>query len=109
MYEGYARAFQYLATKAGIESVLMQADAVNSDGKRLSHAWNAVVLNGKWYLIHTTWDDPAIFGSGNVLESIHYKYFLKGTKTFDQNHFLSKKFTDNDKAFDFSTISIVDY
>ena len=107
--EGYTRAFKYLADSAGLKCVLMQGTATNTQGKTEKHAWNAVKLKDNWYLIDTTWDDPIIVGRGIVLASTHYKYFLKGTYTFDKDHKLEKQFTDEGKVFSFPSISVTDY
>lgn len=107
--EGYAKAFKYLADKAGIENVLMQGIAVNSEGIQEKHAWNAVNINNSWYLVDVTWDDPIIIGKGTVSSNIHYKYFLKGSNNFYKDHKIEYKFTENGKTFKFPTISISDY
>ena len=107
--EGYTRAFKYLADSAGLKCILMQGTATNTQGKTEKHAWNAVKLNETWYLIDATWDDPIIIGKGIILSSTHYKYFLKGTRSFYKDHKLEKKFTDNGKIFNYPTISEDDY
>ncbi len=48
---GYAAAFKDLSNRAGIPAVIVGSDT-------MSHAWNAVKLNGKWYYIDCTFDDP---------------------------------------------------
>ncbi len=107
--EGYTRAFKYFADAAGITSVMMQGTATNTQGKTEKHAWNAVRLGESWYLIDTTWDDPVIIGRGRILSSTHYRYFLKGSITFNKDHVLERKFTDEGKIFDFPNISSSDY
>lgn len=107
--EGYTRAFKYLADSAGITSVMMQGTATNTQGKTEKHAWNAVRVNDIWYLLDTTWDDPIIVGRGTILASTHYKYFLKGSRSFNKDHVLEKKFTDEGKEFKFPNISLTDY
>ena len=107
--DGYARAFKYLANAAGIECELIQGTATNSSGKTENHAWNAVKLNGKWYYIDVTWDDPVILGRGIGLNKYYYQYFLKGTKTFEENHVENGVFSENGKTFVFPTISSTDY
>lgn len=107
--EGYTRAFKYLADMAGIKCVLMQGSATNRDNMTEKHAWNAVYLNNKWYLIDATWDDPIIVGRGIVLGNVHYKYFLKGSKTFNKDHVLEYQFTEGGKKFSYPKISENDY
>lgn len=42
-----------------------------------NHIWNAVYLNGKWYHLDLTWDDPVVSNGSNVLE---YNFFLISNK-----------------------------
>lgn len=49
--EGYAMAFSDLMTRLGIPVVKLTSSAMN-------HAWNMVKLDGKWYHVDVTWDDP---------------------------------------------------
>lgn len=107
--EGYTRTFKYIADYVGIKCVIMQGTATNTQGKTEKHAWNAVSVDGTWYLIDATWDDPIIVGRGVVLNSTHYKYFLKGSNTFKKDHVLERQFTDGGKVFTYPTISVVDY
>ena len=107
--EGYAKAFKYLANAAGFECELMQGTATNSNGKTESHAWNCIKLNGTWYEIDVTWDDPIIIGGGKVSQSVKYQYFLKGKSTFEKDHILSYQFSDNGKNFSYPYISENDY
>lgn len=58
--EGYAKAFKYLSNSAGYECEMLQGTATNSSGQTESHAWNCVKLNGIWYQVDTTWDDPIL-------------------------------------------------
>ena len=107
--EGYTRAFKYLSDMAGIRCVLMQGNATNSDGTTEKHAWNAVFLNGLWYLVDTTWDDPIVIGRGILAAGTHYKYFLKGSKTFAKDHVLETQFSEGGKVFSYQNISESDY
>ena len=107
--EGYTRAFKYLADAAGIKCVLIQGTATNKQGKTEKHAWNAVNLRNTWYLIDTTWDDPIIVGGGVILSSTHYRYFLKGSRTFAADHISERQFTEKGKFFDYPNISESDY
>ena len=107
--EGYAKSFKYLANSAGIECELVQGTATNSSGVTEKHAWNCVNLDGTWYYIDATWDDPIIIGNGVLLSSTKYKYFLKGTETFADDHIVEKQFSDKGKEFSYPTISTKDY
>lgn len=67
--EGYAKAMAYLCDKIGIPNMLIDGD--NSEGQ--THAWNAIQLDGEWYNIDTTWDDPIL--DPVVEKNIRYNFF----------------------------------
>lgn len=50
---GYAEAMALLLSCSGVENEFMTGTA---DGEL--HAWNRVCLDGKWYQVDATWDDP---------------------------------------------------
>lgn len=50
--EGYAKAFQYLLQRVGIQSFM-----VTGTGKGGNHAWNIVRIDGRYYNVDLTWDD----------------------------------------------------
>lgn len=54
--EGYASAMSILCDKAGI--VNYTVCGTNADG--VTHAWNKILLDGKWYNSDCTWDDPIL-------------------------------------------------
>lgn len=107
--EGYAKAFKYLANEANIKCEIMQGTATNSSGQTESHAWNCVKIDGTWYLVDSTWDDPIVVGRIYKGSQFKYKYFLKGTNTFNKDHELSYQFSENGKKFEYPTISKNDY
>jgi transglutaminase/protease-like cytokinesis protein 3 len=82
----YTQAFQLFMELNGIESkiVLGQADGV-------SHSWNMVCLDGQWYHVDTTWDDPVPDEDGRRL----YAYlnvtdaFLEESHTWDTENYPS--------------------
>ena len=87
----------------------MQGTATNSSGKTESHAWNCVKINGIWYEIDSTWDDPIIIGNGKLSNQSKYQYFLKGEKTMSKNHTTVGNFTDDGQVFKYPQLSIEDY
>ena len=107
--EGYAKAFQYIMNEVGIDNVIVIGTGTNSMGKTENHAWNYVKLDKKWYAVDVTWDDPVLIGDGIIPEKSKYKYFLKGSKTMNGNHFISGKFTDGGQTFTYPTLSVEDY
>jgi transglutaminase/protease-like cytokinesis protein 3 len=86
--EGYALAAYRMFTDAGIESRIITGTANGG-----SHAWNIVKVDGKWYNIDLTWDDPIMNTGEQVLR---YDYFLKNTKEFE-DHTRASEF--NTKSF----------
>ena len=107
--EGYAKAFQYLLNSAGTENIIVTGTATNNNGETENHAWNYVKIGNAWYALDVTWDDPIIIGGGKINDKIRYQYFLKGSRTMDENHYLSNQFTENGMEFEFPKLSITDY
>ncbi len=58
--EGYARLMVELGRLTGDQIVYVGGDVREENGAAapVGHAWNGVKVNGLWYLIDTTWDDP---------------------------------------------------
>ena len=81
--DGYSRAFYFLCKASGIESVIVTGNAQNSSGKMESHAWNKVKINGKWYSVDVTWDDPF----PDVPGQIKTNYFLITDEDIGINHY----------------------
>lgn len=54
--EGYAAAMSLLCDKAGIPNYTVCGTNENRD----THAWNKVLLDGQWYNVDCTWDDPIL-------------------------------------------------
>ena len=108
--EGYARSFKYILDELNIPCVLVSGTGTNSNGETESHAWNYVQLNGNWYAVDVTWDDPVIVGNGNTEldDETRYRHFLKGSNTFLSSHFENGYITSNSIEFDFPTLSPTD-
>ena len=107
--EGYGRAYKYLLDGLGIENVLISGKATNSSGSTENHAWNYVKLNGKWYAVDVTWDDPIIKGGGKLTKELKYKNFLKGSNSFFSNHKEIGELSQNSIVYKFPTLERSDY
>lgn len=85
--QGYAEAFGLLCGGAGLESTMVYGTARTEDGEE-SHAWNQVRVNGLWYNIDVTWDDPLLNGE-TVTDGSNmiYDYFLVPDSVLEGNHF----------------------
>jgi len=89
--EAYARTYKYILDEIGIGNVLVTGTSTNSNGSTEDHMWNYVQLNGNWYAVDVTWDDPIIIGGGTISEETKHKYFLLGSKHLFTNH--TEKYT----------------
>lgn len=73
----YAYAMKYLLTRAGIE-----CEVVSGRGNGGGHAWNIVKIDGNYYYIDTTWDDPV----PDVEGRIRYAYFNLSKEEMSKDH-----------------------
>lgn len=107
--EGYARAFKYILDGLNIENILVSGTATNSNNSTESHAWNYVKLDGKWYAIDVTWDDPIIKGGGRLTDKLRYQNFLKGKDEFLSNHIEDGYLSENSIKFVFPELNSKNY
>lgn len=63
--QAYSYAYKYLMDKLGIECYVTSSDVMN-------HAWNIVNIDGSYYHVDCTWDDPVYDRLGKV----EHGYFL---------------------------------
>lgn len=90
--ESYSKAFSLLCELAGVPSVTVLGSAVEENGLVQSHMWNKVMVDGIWYNVDCTWDDP----TGTVFDDyLRYDYFLlcdadmSATHTEDYNAYMT--------------------
>ena len=107
--EGYARTFKYLMDEMGIPCTMVIGKATNSENRTENHAWNYVQIDGSWYAVDVTWDDPVITGGGWLTNSLKYKYFLKGSGDFLSDHTPNNQFTNGGKIFEYPKLSVLNY
>ena len=85
--QGYAEGFELLAEAAGLDATFVAGVATNSSGKTESHAWNQVKINGNWYNVDVTWDDPTYAGkTANDHSGNRYDYFLVSKAQLEKDH-----------------------
>lgn len=63
---GYAALYQELLLRCGIPCLQVESDPMD-------HVWNLVQLDGQWYHVDVTWDDPTPDTRGMV----SHEYFLR--------------------------------
>jgi transglutaminase/protease-like cytokinesis protein 3 len=71
---GYANLYQAIAQALGLEAVIVEGYAKGVGGlvgtdNEINHAWNGVKIDGKWYLLDTTW------GAGTVDDNVFQPRF----------------------------------
>jgi len=97
--EGYAEAFQYIARQYNINCIVARSS---------THEWNFVEMNGKWYVLDATYDDPTINGrdtpSGSN-DNLQLDYFLTGTEHESKGASYPKYSTDPDHTLVYSPYS----
>lgn len=69
--QGYADAMYRLLTAAGIKNTMVIGDANNGSGW-VGHAWNIVEIQGMYYQLDTTWDDPVTDDGSNILSHSYF-------------------------------------
>lgn len=67
--QGYALAMKVLMDRAEVPCCLATSDAMN-------HAWNMVELNGIWYHLDVTWDDPIFPKIGDLAGTAFHEHLL---------------------------------
>ncbi|MBD5474450.1 MAG: hypothetical protein HDR17_00425 [Lachnospiraceae bacterium] len=74
--QGYALTYKYLLNQVGIDCYMVTSTSMN-------HAWNMIVLDGKYYQVDVTWDDPVWDKIG---QSVHTYMFCSDAVFQDANH-----------------------
>ena len=90
--DGYANLYESLAKVAGLEAVKISGYAkgygYNAGGvldSRPNHAWNAVKLNQKWYLVDSTWG-AGYLENQSFMRRFENHYFLTPPGQFIYDH-----------------------
>lgn len=96
--EGYANLFERLGKFAGLETVKVRGHAKGSgfnpgdsfQKDSLSHAWNAVKIDGDWKLLDVTWGAGVVNG-GKYEKRFNDFYFLTRPDQLAFSHFPADK------------------
>ena len=89
--DGYSYAFQELCEAAGIQCNVVTGFATNNTGQTQSHAWNQIIVNGTWYNVDVTWDDPVIAGVTDD-SNLRYTYFMVPNSVLAPTHKFSSAY-----------------
>ena len=75
--QGYTLAYNYLLKQLGIDAVIVISNAMN-------HAWSMVNIDGEYYHVDVTWDDPVPDKLGRVK---HTNFLLSDVGISDSRHY----------------------
>lgn len=78
--QGYAETMKLFLDALGVENQLIYGMA---GGDR--HVWNLVCLDGDWYHLDVTWDDPLLDGK-DVPGEVSYGYFMVPDEVMAKDH-----------------------
>ncbi len=76
--EGYAKAMKYILDDLGMRSIIVVGESMGEN-----HAWNLVELDGDYYHIDSTWDDPV---TDNGKDILRYNYFNLDDESLSKTH-----------------------
>lgn len=76
--EGYAKSMKYLLDAADIESMIVVGESKNE-----SHAWNLVKLDGEYYHVDATWNDPI---TPNGQDILRHNFFNLNDEEISRTH-----------------------
>lgn len=79
---GYSKALMYFAQELGIPCICIEG-YTNEE-----HLWNMVKLDGSWYHVDMTYDDPKTPSGANALR---YDYFLVSDSTIRKDHTINQQ------------------
>lgn len=84
--EHYAELFNEICTKSGIKSVVITG-FTREDGQvsTISHAWNGVQLDGKWWVFDPTWGAGYVFNT-RFFKKLNNDYFKAYPSVRIQSH-----------------------
>lgn len=85
--DGYAKAMYRLLNSAGIETLYVTGDAIDKH-TTVPHAWNIVKIDGEYYNLDATWNDPIIYGSDKG--EVRHTYFNVTDETLSKDHIWDK-------------------
>lgn len=78
LLQGYSLCGGYTdAMELFLEDMNLKSYKISSE----NHVWNALYLNGTWYHLDLTWDDPITTDGSDILE---YNFFLITTSELDE-------------------------
>lgn len=90
--QGYSELYEALGRAAGLEVLVIDgwAKGYGYDVKELNgdtnHAWNAIKVDGGWYLLDSTWGAGYLDETGSFVREFQPYYWLTPPSQFIYNH-----------------------
>ncbi len=81
---GYARTFKLLLNRVGISSMTVKGIC-----REEGHMWNIVSVDGSWYHVDVTWNDPTEFSAYGIMS---HNYFNLTDADIASNHNVSPNY-----------------
>ncbi len=75
--QAYSLAFQAVLDKLGIENT-------TAASRDMNHMWNVVKVDGSWYHVDVTWNDPI---SSQPLKAVHRNFLRSDAAITAENHY----------------------
>ena len=112
--ESYTRGFKAILDQLNIPCICVTGAYMVSEVQTEEHIWNYVQIDGKWYGVDVTHDDPIIKLNGKVAE---YKestketrqYCLVGQNDLNAHHIPSKVFSSANYEFEYPELEQSSY
>lgn len=82
--EGYAEATALLLNSVGVETSVIVGESRN-----IPHAWNIVKIDGEYYHLDVTWNDPVMANKDS--NQVHYDYFNLNDHAIAKDHTWKKE------------------
>lgn len=95
--EGYSTLFAKVCDLVGLEAVIITGTSRNHQSQigklptASDHAWNAVKINGKWYLMDLAWGAGVVTNQKKFVNRFNDAYFATDPDKFALNHFPDDK------------------
>ncbi|MCH5323758.1 MAG: immunoglobulin domain-containing protein [Eubacterium sp.] len=110
--EGYSRAFKTVLDRLGIPCVLVYGVFRHSENVPEVHMWTDVMIDGEWYAVDVTMDDPVNTKSEGVNGLDGYEsteYLLVGQSVISRQHVAVGVMSESDYEFSYPIISMNDF
>ena len=109
--EGYSRAFKAVLDRLGIPCVLVYGVYMYDKDTPELHMWCEVQLEGAWYAVDTTMDDPYSRNSKTPgLDGYENQdYLLVGSSCMDRQHYSSGIMSSAEYEFTYPPLSVDGY